>query len=209
MAMGSMDEGTASGNGNEATITTVVLDAGVNEDQAWALVAGWIGPENHPRRRVEEWIAIVFEFEVERLRVEAAKNGRPHEITLDSGWIPRIRLVESWDEEDALATLKEQKRVARDMVVEKARSRVVRKLLGLEWRDPEEIALEIADADRLAMYASYIPNDPAEKEALVRTMAEAIRQEVDQEFMGYPRPPSPRTADGWELSEGWTVPEKN
>jgi hypothetical protein len=151
-----MAPGTASGNGNEETISTELLDAGVNEEQAWARVAGWIGPEERPRRRIEDWITIVFQFELERLRLEAAKNGRPYEIVLDADWIPRIRLLNPWDEEGVLAKLNEQKRVALDTVVKKATSRVVRKLLGIEWRDPEEIALELADAERSQCTSSWV-----------------------------------------------------
>jgi hypothetical protein len=148
MALGKMEEPTASGSGSEQTISTKLLDAGVNEEQAWAHVAGWIGPENHPRRWVEDWITIVFQFELDYLRVEAANKGRPSEIRWDPESTPRIRLLEPQHEEDVLAKLAELKRVAPEAVVEKATSRVVKRFLGLEFRDPEEILLERALAGR-------------------------------------------------------------
>jgi hypothetical protein len=148
MAIGKRNEPTASGSGNEQTIATKILDAGVNEEQAWAHVAGWNGPENHPRRWVEDRISVVFQFELDSLRVKAAKGGRPYEITLDPDWTPRIRLLEPRDEEDVLVKLTELKRVAPEAVVEAATARVLRRLVGIEWRDPEEIALELAEADR-------------------------------------------------------------
>ncbi len=57
---------TVSGNGNEKAISTEILDAEVDEDRAWALVAG----------------------------LEAAEKGRPYEITLDSDWMLCIRPLE-------------------------------------------------------------------------------------------------------------------
>jgi hypothetical protein len=139
---------TAPGNGGEHTISTKILDAGVNEEQAWAHVAGWIGPEGHPRRWVEDWLSVVFHFEQDALRAEAAHGGRPYELTWDPDGTPRLRLLEPRDEEDVLARLAERKQGAPEAVVEKATSRVVKSLLGLEWRDPEELALERAAAGR-------------------------------------------------------------
>ncbi len=148
MVLRKENEPTASGSGSAQTISIKILDAGVNEKQAWAHVAGWIGPEEHPRQWVEDWISIVFQFELEALRVAAAQGGRPHAITVAPDWTLCLRLLEPQDEEDVLAKLTELKRVAPDAVAEKVTSRVVRRLLGIEWRDPEEITLELAEAHR-------------------------------------------------------------
>ncbi len=91
-------------NGKRKTISIEILDARVNEDPAWVRLAGWLGRDGR-RRQVEDWITTVFQFELERLRVKAAKNGRRHETALDAGWIPHIRLLEPRDGEDALAKL--------------------------------------------------------------------------------------------------------
>ncbi len=148
MAAGTGNEPTAPRNGREYSVRTKILDAGVNEQQAWAHVAGWIGPEDHPSRCVEDWLSVVFQFELDALRAEAAQAGRPYEITLDPDGTPRLRLLVPGDEEEVLAKLDEQKRLALRTVVEKATSRVVKRLLGLEFRDPEEILLERAEAGR-------------------------------------------------------------
>ncbi len=57
-------------------------------------------------------------------------------------------MLEPRDEEAVLAKLAELKRVAPEAMVEEATSRAVERLLGIEWRDPEEIALARAMADR-------------------------------------------------------------
>ncbi len=145
MAPGKGSEPTAPGDGREQTISTKVFDAGVNEEQAWAHV---IGPEDHPRRWVEDWLSVVFQFELDSLRAEAAQGGRPYEITWAPGWTPRLRLLEPRDEEDVLAKPAELKRVAPEAVVEEATARVLCRLLGVEWRDPAEIALERGEAPR-------------------------------------------------------------
>jgi hypothetical protein len=93
MALGKGNEPTASGSGSEQPTSTKVLDAGMNEEQAWAHVAGWIGPENHPRQWVEDQITVGFQFELDSLRAEAAQEGRPYEITWDPDWTPR---PDSW-----------------------------------------------------------------------------------------------------------------
>jgi hypothetical protein len=85
---------------------------------------------------------------LDSLRAEAATGGRPYEIAWDPNGTPRIRLLEPQDEADVLAKLTELKRVAPEAVVDEAKSRVLGRLLGIEWRDPEEIALERAEADR-------------------------------------------------------------
>jgi len=81
MAPGKRNEPTAPGNGREQTISNEVLDAGMNEEQAWAHVAGWMGPGNRPRQWVEDRISVVLQFELDSLRAEAAQEGRPYEIT--------------------------------------------------------------------------------------------------------------------------------
>lgn len=148
MALEKGNEPTASASGREQTISTKILDLGVSEKQVWGHVAGWIGPGDHPRRWVKDRISIVFQFELDYLRAEAAKKGCPYEITWDPESKPRLRLLEPRDEEDVLAKLTELKRVASEAVVEEATSRVVKRLLGIEWRDPEEIALDLAEVDR-------------------------------------------------------------
>jgi hypothetical protein len=133
--------------GPSHAISTEILEAGADEDRAWAHVAGWTGPKHCPRTWVEEVITIVFQVELEWLRLEAAKKGCPLEITFDP-YGPRLRLLDPRAEEDALATLKEQKQIARDMVIATATSRVVNRLLGREWRGAEEIAVELAMTER-------------------------------------------------------------
>jgi hypothetical protein len=148
MALGKGNESTAPGDGREQSISTKVLDAGVNGEQAWAHIVGWFGPEDHPRQWVDDRISIVFQSEVHYLRAEAAQAGCPYEIIWDPEITPLLRLLDPRDEEDVLAKLAELKQVAPEAVMEKATSPVVSKLLGIEWRDPEEIALERATIER-------------------------------------------------------------
>ncbi len=129
MAMGKGNEPTASVSGSEQTISTKILDSGVNENQAWIHVAGWLGPEEHPHQWVEDIVSVVFQFELDSLRAEAATGGRPYEITWDPDRTPRLRLLEARDEADVLAKLAELKRVAPEAVMEEATARVLCRLV--------------------------------------------------------------------------------
>jgi len=140
MAVGKGNEPTAPRNEREHTIATKVLAAGVNEQRAWAHVAGWIGSERHLQRWVDDVISVTFQFELDFLRAEAAKE-RPAEITWLPDGTPRIRLLEPRDEQEVLAKLAALKRGAPAAVVEEATTRVICKLLGIEWRSREEIEL--------------------------------------------------------------------
>ncbi len=148
MAAGKRNKSTVPVGGSEQTISIKILDAGMNEEQAWAHVAGWIGPEDHPYRWVEDRTSIVFQFELDSLRVEAAQGGLPYEITVAPDWTSRIRLLEPRDEDDIWAKLAELRRAAPEAVVEEATSRVLRRLVEIEQRDPAEIGLELAETDR-------------------------------------------------------------
>jgi hypothetical protein len=90
----------------------------------------------------------VFQFELDYLRVEAAEKGRPYEITWAPDSTPHLQLLDPRDEADVLARLAELKRVAPEAVLEEAMLRVIRRLRGVEYRTPPEVALELAEADR-------------------------------------------------------------
>ncbi len=149
MALGKGNEPIALDSWSEHMISTKILAAGANEERAWAHVAAYIGSEEHPRHWVEDIVSVVYQFGLDLLRVEAAQAGCPCEITWLPGGMPRLRVLESRDEEEVLAKLAELKRIAPEAVVEEATSRVVRKLLGVEWRNPEEITLECVEADQV------------------------------------------------------------
>jgi hypothetical protein len=141
MAPGKGNEPVPSDRWSEHIISTKILDAGANEERTWAHVIGYIGPEDHPRGWVEDVVSIVYQFKLDLLRVEAAQAGCPCKISWPPGGMPSLRLLEPRDEEHVLAKLAELKQVAPKAVVDEAKARVLGKLLGIPWEDPQEIAL--------------------------------------------------------------------
>ena len=141
----------------EAGIKTRIVNAGCDAEQAWAHVKGWIGPEATPVLQREAKVTIVWKVECEDLGWNAiapktdrdgqvVKAGKPYTIGADGFPV----LTEPADQLAIIQQLSRIKRFGERTAVTKAEAIVEKKLLGVEYREPEEITHEQREAQAVA-----------------------------------------------------------
>lgn len=141
----------------EAGIKTHIIASGCDSEQAWAHVKGWIGPEANPLLQREAKVTIVWKVECEDLiwNAIAPKTDRDGQIvkagksyTIGPDGFPVLT-----DPADQLAIIQQLSRIKRfgeRTAVTKAEAIVEKKLLGVEYREPEEITHEQREAQAVA-----------------------------------------------------------
>jgi hypothetical protein len=160
-------------------INCKVLEASMDREKAWAHVRAWIGPEEKPRAVMEGRVTILFVAELELLLTKAVAKGLTTEVVDEvTGEVregprrvpeyrvvvneitgePRIVLANPADQLRILDEWVQIKRFGDRIAETKAMARCQRKLLGVEWRAPEEIDHEAGEADGVA---SVNPAPPA------------------------------------------------
>lgn len=133
----------------EAGIKTRILEAGCDSEKAWAHVKGWIGDETNPILQREARVTILWKTELEDLvwnaiadkknrSGEIIKKGKRYTIGPDSYPI----LSSLVDQLAIIQQLSRIKRFGERTAVTKAEAIVEKKLLGVEYREPEEIKHE-------------------------------------------------------------------
>lgn len=141
----------------EASIKTRILNAGRDTEKAWAHVKGWIGKEDNPVAQREAKVTIFWKTELEDLVWNAitdrkdkygkiVKKGKPY--TIGPEGYPILK-----HPEDQLAIIQQLSRIKRfgeRIAVTKAEAIVERKLLGIEYREPEEIKHEKQEVQAVA-----------------------------------------------------------
>ncbi|MFZ5875421.1 MAG: hypothetical protein ACOYXU_03330 [Nitrospirota bacterium] len=141
----------------EAGIKTHIIASGCDAEQAWAHVKGWIGPEANPVLQREAKVTIVWKVECEDLIWNAiapktdrdgqvVKPGKPYTIGPDGFPV----LTEPTDQLAIIQQLSRIKRFGERTAVTKAEAIVEKKLLGVEYREPEEITHEQREAQAVA-----------------------------------------------------------
>jgi hypothetical protein len=141
----------------EAGIKTRIIEAGCDADKAWAHVKGWIGPEANPVLQREARVTIVWKTECEDLiwnaiapktdqRGQVVKAGKPYTIGPDGYPV----LTESSNQLAIIQQLSRLKRFGERTAVTKAEAIVEKKLLGVEYREPEEITHEQRETEAVA-----------------------------------------------------------
>jgi hypothetical protein len=125
----------------EAGIKTKIVDAGCDSEKAWAHVKGWIGEEANPVLQREARVTILWKIEFESLVWDAIadkEKKKPYTVGLDG--YPILK-----NPADHLALIRQLSRIKRfgeRTAVTKAEAIVEKKLLGVEYREPEEIRHE-------------------------------------------------------------------
>ncbi|MFZ5861737.1 MAG: hypothetical protein ACOYXR_02635 [Nitrospirota bacterium] len=141
----------------EAGIKTRIIEAGCDADKAWAHVKGWIGVEANPVLQREARVTIVWKTECEDLvwnaiapktdhRGQVVKAGKPYTIGPDGYPV----LTEPSDQLAIIQQLSRLKRFGERTAVTKAEAIVEKKLLGVEYREPEEITHEQQETEAVA-----------------------------------------------------------
>ncbi|MBI3606664.1 MAG: hypothetical protein HY207_01700 [Nitrospirae bacterium] len=141
----------------EAGIKTRIIEAGCDADKAWAHVKGWIGPEANPVLQREARVTIVWKTECEDLiwnaiapktdhKGQVVKAGKPYTIGLDGYPV----LTEPNDQLAIIQQLSRLKRFGERTTVTKAEAIVEKKLLGVEYRESEEITHEQRETEAVA-----------------------------------------------------------
>ncbi len=141
----------------EAGIKTRIIEAGCDAEKAWAHVKGWIGPEANPVLQREARVTIVWKTECEDLiwnviapktdrDGQVVKAGKPYTIGPDGYPV----LTEPSDQLAIIQQLSRLKRFGERTAVTKAEAIVEKKLLGVEYREPEEITHEQRETEAVA-----------------------------------------------------------
>ncbi|MFZ5862429.1 MAG: hypothetical protein ACOYXR_06300 [Nitrospirota bacterium] len=141
----------------EAGIKTHIIESGCDAERAWAHVKGWIGPESNPVLQREAKVTIVWKVECEDLIWNAVapktdrdgqivKAGKPYTIGPDGFPV----LTDPADQLAIIQQLSRIKRFGERTAVTKAEAIVEKKLLGVEYREPEEITHEQREAQAVA-----------------------------------------------------------
>ena len=141
----------------EAGIKTRIVAAGCDAEMAWAHVKGWIGPDANPVLQREAKVTIVWRTECEDLIWNAiahktdrdgqvVKAGKPYTVGPDGFPV----LTEPADQLAIIQQLSRIKRFGERTAVTKAEAIVEKKLLGVEYREPDEITHEQREAQAVA-----------------------------------------------------------
>jgi hypothetical protein len=138
----------------EAGIKTRIVAAGCDAEMAWAHVKGWIGPDANPVLQREAKVTIVWRTECEDLIWNAiahktdrdgqvVKAGKPYTVGPEGFPV----LTEPADQLAIIQQLSRIKRFGERTAVTKAEAIVEKKLLGVEYREPDEITHEQREAE--------------------------------------------------------------
>ncbi|MEW6682635.1 MAG: hypothetical protein AB1451_06895 [Nitrospirota bacterium] len=150
----------------EAGIKTRIVAAGCDTEMAWAHVKGWIGPDANPVLQREAKVTIVWRTECEDLIWNAiahktdrdgqvVKAGKPYTVGPDGFPV----LTEPADQLAIIQQLSRIKRFGERTAVTKAEAIVEKKLLGVEYREPDEITHEQREAQAVAEANGETPAD--------------------------------------------------
>jgi len=166
-----------------AGISTKIVDAGVNQDQGWARVQGW--PVNNPAFVKEEQVTITFSVELAQLLFDRIQKGCQYHtsgcpIVKDEKKQPIIDtktglpiLEDGREQLQLISQIVRIKKFADRTCITKCEARLHEKFLNMEWREPEEVEHEAAEAAVVADAKKAQPvtempaaqNKPAEKAA--------------------------------------------
>ena len=153
---------------NERQISTKVVRSVSDEKGCAVTVRGWIGDEAKPQVVHEETVALVWVHELEKLLVDAVRNGITIEqyaggqgkkghimpafdlTEVDASGVSRIVLRNPAHQLHVLAQWVRTKSFGDRVCLTKAASRCYRRLLGVEWREKEEIEHEAKEAGAVA-----------------------------------------------------------
>lgn len=185
----------------EAGIKTQILDAGCDSEKAWAHVKGWIGEEANPLLQREARVTILWKIEFESLIFDAiADREKKKPYTVGPDGYPVLT-----NPPDQLALIRQLSRIKRfgeRTAVTKAEAIVEKKLLGVEYREPEEIRHEKREVQAVC----------EAQDGTLHVKEEAIERETGEGFeppSGVDRPKSGAEEAGREDSKGKTGTEKD
>jgi len=121
---------------------------GLNQEEAWARIRGWKERDGKIEQRVESSTTILFENELQDLILTAIDKGI-YDPLLKKRVEVKYEIVDGkpvlTDKKQQLHILREFTRIKKfgdRIAVTKAESIVIKKLLGVEWREEEEIKHE-------------------------------------------------------------------
>ena len=147
----------------EAGIKTRIVNAGNDVEKAWAHLKGWIGEEANPVLQREARVTIFWMTEFQDLVWNAiaerkdksgrvVKKGKPYTVGPDGYPV----LKEPADQLAVIQQLSRIKRFGERIAVTKAEAIVEKKLLGVEYRDPEEIKHEKQEVQAVSDAGEHI-----------------------------------------------------
>jgi hypothetical protein len=132
-------------------ISTQIIEAGADDHKAWCRLKGW--PTNRPEKAKEEQVTIVFQTEVDRLILNRVRHGcKKHQAgcpflkeadgqpKYGTNGLPILELP--YEMFDVLDQAMRVKTFGERMALTKCEARLHKKLLNVEWREPEEIEHE-------------------------------------------------------------------
>lgn len=135
-------------------IATKILDSGMDNTHAWAHVQAW--PKNDPSLSMEDKVTIVYELEFQsyvwdyvsnKSSCKRHKGGCP--VVRENGKVVLVegtpQLEDPADAMDLRRLLNRKMRFAEREAITKAKSRLYKLIMNMEWRDAEEIENEALD----------------------------------------------------------------
>ncbi|NKE72878.1 hypothetical protein [Candidatus Manganitrophus noduliformans] len=180
----------------EAGIKTKILDAGCDSEKAWAHVKGWLGEEANPLLQREARVTILWKIEFESLVWDAIadrEKKKPYTVGPDGYPV----LTNPADQLALIRQLSRIKRFGERTAVTKAEAIVEKKLLGVEYREPEEIRHEKREVQAVS----------ETQDGTLHVKEEGIERETGEGFeppSGVDRPKSGAGEAGAEDSKGKT-----
>src|SRR5208337_546948 len=169
-------------------IATKVLDSGMDMDHAWAHVQAW--PKKDPTMVMEDKVTIVYELEFQSYVWDYIKNG----CARHKGGCPVVRdvngkvliidgmpqLEEGSDNLELRRLLNRKMRFAEREAITKAKSRLYKLIMNMEWREVDEIENEAQDV-KVINDNSPLPALNAPKAAAAPVPAPAAAQTAKTE----------------------------
>lgn len=138
-------------------IATKIIDSGMDEKKAWGHIQGW--PKNDPLMVMEDKVTIMYEFEFQAFLWDYIKSGCPRHKNVGcpllkdannrlvfeggAGGIPV--LSDPLCQLELRRLLNRKIKFAERECITKAKSRIYKLIMNMEWRDVEEIDNESAE----------------------------------------------------------------
>lgn len=197
-------------------IATKIVDAGVNEGQAWAHIQAW--PCNDPARISEDKVTIVFAFEFQGYLwdyvIKGCKNhksGCP--LVRENGKAVLKEGVPQLEDIGCIFQLRQlmnrKMRFAEREAITKCKSRLYLQIMNMEWRDPEEIENEDKDISLIAgkdVKPVSVTTTAAATASTADAIANAKQPEPKKEAPKQPAAQPPAKTNGKETAEPYRNP---